>query len=183
MTLHGDAVQTLQAWEPPDAGQERLRVHFLEHLRAHGDAMWRECRPDHLTASALVVSPDRRKVLLTLHARIGRWLQMGGHCEPGDRDLAAAALREAREESGLDRLTLSVAPALLSRHEVPCGPVRPAHHLDVQYVATAPDNAVPVISAESEDLCWFDVDDLPGVVDDSVRALVRHGVPMAPQPG
>jgi hypothetical protein len=65
---------------------------------------------------------------------------------------------------------------LLSRHEVPCGPVRPAHHLDVQYVAEAPAGAVPVASAESEQLRWFRVDDLPDDTDDSVRALVAHAL-------
>lgn len=183
MTLHDRATQTLRAWQPPDAAQAQLRLRYLRHLHEHDDAMWRQCR-DHLTASALVVSADRRQVLLTLHRRLDRWLQLGGHCEHHDTTLAAAALREATEESGIPGLRLSTEPMLLSRHEVPCGPARPAFHLDVQYVATAPANAVPVLSAESHELRWFAADGLPEGVDASVRALVeRAGAADRVQPG
>ena len=74
---------------------------FVGHLRAHPDGMTRGCRPDHLTASVLVLVPTLDRVLLTLHAKSGRWFQFGGHSEADDRTLAGAALREAVEESGL----------------------------------------------------------------------------------
>lgn len=176
MSLHADAVDVLQSWKAPDAGQERLRAAYLAHLAAHPDAMLRDCSPDHLTASAIIVSEDRRDVLLTLHRRLGRWLQTGGHCEPDDEHLAAAATREGVEESGLDPLRTDPNPVLLSRHEVPCGPVRPAHHLDVQFVAYAPGEARPTVSEESVDVRWFRADDLPSSADASVRALVHHAV-------
>lgn len=173
MTLHADAVGVLSEWEPPDDEQELLRRQYLDHLDAHPDAMTRSCNPDHLTASALVMSVDRERVLLTLHRKLRRWLQTGGHCEPTDISLAGAAEREATEESGITGLRIDPAPVVLSRHEVPCGPVRPAHHLDVQYVAYAPPVARIRISDESEQLRWFPVDGLPPSADDSVRALVR----------
>lgn len=173
MSLRADAVRVLAAWAAPDDAQEQLRRRYLAHLDAHADAMWRTCRPDHLTASALVVSDDHEHVLLTLHNKIGRWLQTGGHCEYEDPDLARAALREATEESGIAGLHVDPDPVLLSRHEVACGPSQPAHHLDVQYVVTAPPNARAVADAESDDLSWFAVAALPEGVDASVRALVR----------
>jgi 8-oxo-dGTP pyrophosphatase MutT (NUDIX family) len=176
VSLHADATGVLTRWEPPDADQSRLRDLYLEHLGRHSDGVWRGCRPDHVTASALVLSDDRRRVLLTLHAKLGRWLQLGGHCEPGDETLAAAAHREAVEESGIADLVLGESPVLLSRHEVPCGPLRPAHHLDVQYVARAADDAVAIASTESHDLRWFDVDALPADTDASVRALVGQAL-------
>jgi len=171
VSLHADAVAALSAWAPPDPEQDRLRRAYLDHLAAHPDAMTRACVPDHLTASALVVSADHRQVLLTLHARLGRWLQTGGHCEDDDT-LASAALREATEESGIPGLSIDPVPVLLSRHEVPCGPVRPASHLDVQHLCIAPSDAVAVRSEESIDVAWFAVDALPDDTDDSVRALV-----------
>ncbi|MEV7397168.1 NUDIX domain-containing protein [Aeromicrobium sp. NPDC092404] len=172
MTLRDDAHGVLHAWAAPDDEQERLRRLYVAHTETYADAMSRECHPDHLTASAIIFSADHERVLLTLHRVIKRWLQTGGHCEPGDATLTEAALREGREESGIHDLAIDPVPVLLSRHEVPCGPVRPAHHLDVQYVAVAPAGARHVISDESDDLAWFDVEALPAETDDSVRALI-----------
>jgi len=111
-------------------------------------------------------------VLLTLHARIGRWLQTGGHIESTDPSLEAAAAREAKEESGLDDLLLDPSPLLLSKHEVPCGPVWPTYHLDVQYLVLADQLLSPDFGDESLDVRWFAHDQLPEV-DGSVVALVR----------
>jgi 8-oxo-dGTP pyrophosphatase MutT (NUDIX family) len=172
VTLRDDARDVLTRWSAPDDEQHRLRQVYLEHVERHPDAMLRECRPDHLTASALILSADHSRVLLTLHRRLKRWLQTGGHCEPADATLVQAAQREGREESGIDDLAVDAVPVLLSLHEVPCGPVRPAHHLDVQFVAVAPTGAREVISDESDDLAWFGVDELPADTDQSVRDLV-----------
>lgn len=172
MTLRDDAHSVLSDWSAPDREQDRLRRLYVAHTEAYADALNRECRPDHLTASAIIFSADHQRVLLTLHRVIKRWLQTGGHCDPGDGTLADAALREGREESGIPDLVIDPVPVLLSRHEVPCGPIRPAHHLDVQYVAVAPANAQHVISEESDDLAWFDIEALPAQTDDSVRALI-----------
>lgn len=173
MTLHSDAHSVLTRWAAPDDEQEQLRVTYLAHLDAHVNATSRECHPDHLTASALIVSADHQQVLLTLHHVIKRWLQTGGHCDAEDESLAAAALREAHEESGIASLTIDSVPVLLSRHEVPkCGPIRPSHHLDVQFVAVASPDAQHAISDESDELEWFAIDDLPAETDQSVRALI-----------
>lgn len=171
--LHVDASRVLTDWSAPDAEQEQLRALYLDHLAEHPTAMSRDCHPDHLTASALVISSDGEQVVLTKHPKAGLWLQTGGHCEPEDATLAGAALREAHEESGITGLQIDPVPVLLSRHEVPfCGPVQPAHHLDVQFMAVAPDGAEPVISEESDDLRWCSVDHLPEPTDQDVRDLI-----------
>lgn len=155
---------------PPTDAQDRIRRHYLDHLQARPDGWARSCPGEHLTASALVCAPHGRHVLLTLHARIRRWLQTGGHLETSDRSLTAAALREASEESGLDGLRIDPVPLLLSRHEVSCGG-KPTFHLDVQYLARAPTTLAPSVSRESLQVAWFGWEALPDV-DDSVRDLV-----------
>ncbi|TLS39500.1 NUDIX hydrolase [Streptomyces montanus] len=165
MSLHDDTVLVLKSYE----GQEELLQTYLDHLQAHPDGMWKACEAGHITASALVIDPERERLLLTLHRKIRMWLQMGGHCEPEDETLAAAALREATEESGIQGLTLLPGgPVRLDRHLTPC-----AWHLDVQYAALAPAGAVEEISDESLDLRWFAYDEVADVADDSVVRLLE----------
>ncbi|WP_405612628.1 NUDIX hydrolase [Streptomyces sp. NBC_01508] len=172
MSLHDDAVRVLETYDGQDDGQHELRRIYLAHLAARPDGMWKSCETGHVTASALVIDPERSRVLLTLHKKLGKWLQMGGHCEPGDGSLADAALREATEESGIPGLTLLAGggpPVQLDRHAIPA----PCHwHLDVQYAALAPVGAVEEISEESLDLRWFAYEEVAAVADGSVVRLL-----------
>jgi 8-oxo-dGTP pyrophosphatase MutT (NUDIX family) len=175
VTLHDDALALLEGWRAPDDAQERLRRRYVEHLRAHPDGLARGCRPDHLTASTVVLNADGDAVLLTLHARARAWFQLGGHCEPGDTTLAGAALREATEESGMAGLELDPQPVQLSEHAVPfCGPDGDVHHLDVRFVAIAPRDVDHAVSEESLDVRWWPTDALPDGVEDEMVELVAR---------
>ncbi|MER7835637.1 NUDIX hydrolase [Streptomyces sp. NPDC096040] len=167
MSLYDDTVLVLKGYE----GQEELRQAYLDHLAAHPDGMWKACHAGHVTASALVVDAEHGRVLLTLHRKLRMWLQMGGHCEPGDATPAAAALREATEESGIPGLTLLPGgPVRLDRHPIPA----PCHwHFDIQYAAVAPRGAAHAISDESLDLRWFAYEGVAEVADDSVVRLLE----------
>jgi 8-oxo-dGTP pyrophosphatase MutT (NUDIX family) len=192
VSLHSDALALLEGWEAPDQAQEALRRRYVGHLRARPDGLRRGCRPDHVTASTLVVDPAGSQVLLTLHARAGRWFQLGGHCETGDTTLAGAALREASEESGLTGLVLDPEPVQLSEHAVPfCRPDGAddgasgrrgvTHHLDVRFLAVAPSAGGHVRSAESADLAWWPVGALPSPEPGMVELVELAGRRLAAQ--
>ncbi|MFL6144646.1 MAG: NUDIX hydrolase [Labedaea sp.] len=161
MTLHADAVATLEKWRPAGACQRSLRQAFLGFLAARTDACQRSCVPGHLTASAVLLDTTGTEVLLTLHPRVGAWVQLGGHCEPGDATLLDGALREATEESGIPGLRIDPAPIHLDVHPITCSLGVPTRHFDVRFRVHAPVGAQPVRSAESIDLRWWPVNALP----------------------
>ena len=176
--LVADARRVLGDWESPAPTQDDLRARYLAFLEAHPDAASRDLRAGHLTASTVVLDAARRRVLLTLHPLAGRWFQLGGHVESADGTMAAAALREATEESGIDGLDLHPTLIGLDWHPTRCRDSARAlglsSHLDFEYVAVAPPGAEHLRSAESLDLAWFALDALPDGADDVVRALIRR---------
>ncbi|WP_326568404.1 NUDIX hydrolase [Amycolatopsis rhabdoformis] len=175
MTLHSDAVSVLSGWTPAVPAQESLRQAFLGFLASRSDTMQRSCAAGHLTASAVVLDSTGTQVLLTLHPRVGRWLQLGGHCEPSDTTVASAALREATEESGMADLTIGATPVHLDVHPITCSLGVPTRHFDVRYLVQAPPGATPVRSDESDDLRWWPVDALPAGSED-LAELVNAAV-------
>jgi 8-oxo-dGTP pyrophosphatase MutT (NUDIX family) len=174
--LHADARSVLADWDHPEPEQRVLRDEYLRFLDEHPDAMSRESRVGHLTSSALVLDEDLSRVLLTLHPKAGRWLQLGGHNEVGDESIRAAAIRETREESGILDVTMSAAPIRLDRHPVRCAGGMSVHW-DVEFLALVPSDAQEVISDESDDLRWFALHDLPDGLDGAVRAMIDTVTP------
>ena len=175
------AEATLGDWRPLDAGQCALREAFLGFLAARpDDACLRSCAPGHLTASTLLLDHARENVLLTLHPRVGRWIQLGGHCEPEDATLVDAALREAVEESGIAGVWLDPEPLHLDVHPITCSAGVPTRHFDVRFLARAPEGAVERISEESVDLRWWPVDGLPSGTD-TVPELIERAARRVPR--
>ena len=133
-----ETLAALRGWRPSDVGQEALRAEYVAFLERHGDdALRKGGGPEHLTASTFILSPDLTHVLLALHRKARAWLQVGGHVEDDDAGLAAAARREALEESGLANVTLwREQPVELDRHALgerfAC-----RAHWDVGFVALA----------------------------------------------
>lgn len=171
MSLHGSVVDTLRSWQPRDPAEDSLRYAMLAYVLARPDACLRACEPGHVTASALVLDHTGTRTVLTLHPRLGRWVQLGGHCEESDADIVSAALREAREESGIDGLRIDDVPAALHVHALTCSLGVPTHHLDIQFVARAPLDADITRSNESLDLRWWPLDALPEDADYGLTQL------------
>ncbi len=175
MSVRDSAIAILTDWQAPDPAQDSLRHAVLAFVHSRADACRRECVPGHVTASALVLDGGGTHVLLTLHPRLGRWVQLGGHCEDDD-DIVAAALREAIEESGIADLRIAPELAAVHVHPVTCSLGVPTRHLDLQFVAHAPAGAQIAISDESDDLRWWPADALPEGTDHALAYLVGRAI-------
>ena len=180
MSLHQSAIDTLSNWRPADPAQDTLRHSVLAFLDVRADACLRACVPGHITASALVLDHRGSHALLTLHPRIGRWVQLGGHCEPDDGSVVAAALREATEESGIAGLSIAPEPLALHVHPLTCSLGVPTRHLDMQFLVRAPEGAEIVCSDESLDLRWWPLDSLPDDRDFGLTQLAAAATRAAP---
>jgi len=159
------------------AGPEQKRI--LALLAEQPDALERNCRPGHLTGSALVIDPVDHRILVLYHSKLQRWLQPGGHAD-GDPDLARVALREATEETGIADLQL-VEPAIdLDVHLVDPPGESPHEHHDVRFLVVAPAGSEAVGNHESKALRWIYSSELARVdADSSLCRLVTRALALA----
>jgi len=119
----------------------------------------------HFTASAWIVNEQRTHTLLTLHRKLGRWLQLGGHAD-GNENLIEVACKEAEEESGLKSLKLVDSTIFdLDKHIIPERPhVREHFHFDVRFLFEADINEPLVLSNESISLDWITFDSVVDMI-------------------
>ncbi|MDR2877427.1 MAG: NUDIX hydrolase [Chromatiales bacterium] len=169
MLVHQDLLAYQRRW--PDEAETVNS--FLAMLDDPQNPFVRERLAGHFTGSAWVVSADDHRALLTHHRKLNRWLQPGGHAD-GDSDLARVALREAEEETGLPDLRLKDGEIFdLDRHWIPeRGEVRGHWHYDVRYVVRAGSNERYVVSEESHNLAWQQIDGL--LHDEGSDASIRR---------
>lgn len=128
----------------------------------------------HVTASVFLTNLERDKVLLTHHAKLGKWLQLGGHCD-GIKDPFFNAHKEAYEESGMSRIDPVSSMILdIDIHPIPEHKGVPRHfHYDIRYVFEADDNDPLNVSDESHDLKWVPLDLLEDHNDDPRLLIMR----------
>lgn len=152
----------LRAYQALDHHEEEQRLRVLELVESVPLAASREhFTPGHLTASAYIVDLAAQKILLHHHRRLDRWLQMGGHIEPGESP-RIAAMREAEEESGLAHIQPLIDAIFdIDVHSIPAAKGEPAHlHHDIRYLfAASISDDFRIDPNESHDLRWFGLDE------------------------
>ena len=145
-----------------DANEQAMVADAIAFMEAHPDCFLRSCLAGHFTGSSWILNPARTHTVLTLHRKLEKWLNPGGHAD-GDPDLLAVALREAREESGLRSLRVPSRELFdFDRHWIPARPGTPGHwHYDFRFWLEADSTEAVRISSESRDLRWVELGQVP----------------------
>jgi len=165
-------LQKLNGYHPSDPDEIRSKQRTLEFVHQHPDCFERSLALGHITASAWLLSNDGSKALLMHHAKLNKWVQLGGHCD-GDPDVLAVAIKEAQEESGIsDIVPVSAEIFDIDIHAIPANPREQEHdHYDVRFLLRVNSNEAVVQNSESKELRWIGKD-LHQLPTDS-RSVVR----------
>ena len=179
-------LEMLARYRQAFAGEEGVVDHICALVERHADCFERTCRPGHITGAAWILSPDRRRCLLTHHRKLDRWLQLGGHAD-GEWQVEQVALREAREESGMQRfefvpidgvlMPLDIdVHQILPRYDAQGGLIEDAHeHHDVRFLLIAHAGQDLCASDESHEVAWFTPDEVRQRTDEEsiLRMLTK----------
>lgn len=141
---------------------EQVAITMLSFIENHTNHFSRTNHHGHFTGSAWIINPDKTKILMTHHKKIGKWLQLGGHAD-GESDLLKVSQREAVEESGINNfVTISNEIFDMDIHEIPPIGSDPKHlHYDIRFLLQAdPDKESLIISNESHDVAWIPLDQI-----------------------
>ncbi len=165
----------LRQYEPFDENERTMWQDTLSFVEQHPDCFERTLLTGHVTGSAWIVSPDRSQAVLIHHRKLDRWFQPGGHCD-GDPDVAAVAMKEAEEETGLRSIRL-VSPAIfdIDVHPIPAKGDLPAHvHYDIRFLLEADPEEAFVHSDETNDIKWVKIAEIADFTDsESILRMIR----------
>ena len=176
-----DFAQSLEAYLPEDAQEITFKERMLS-LLAYDNCFERSLTHAHFTGSAWVVDPRQGKTLLTHHAKLDRWLQLGGHAD-GDANMAHVATRELREESGVSDFEL-VEPTIfdIDIHTIPPKNEIATHdHYDVRYLFRGDADGELQRNHESKDLRWVAYEDVVKLIgeNNSILRMLNKSLEMA----
>jgi 8-oxo-dGTP pyrophosphatase MutT (NUDIX family) len=178
-----ELLDDVRVYRPYDERERAMQERLVAFLEAHGLRAFDRALPaGHVTASAWIVDPGRAQAVLLHHRKLERWLQLGGHVD-GDPDVRRAALREAREESGLRTLRLIAEDIYdIDVHRIPARGAEEEHdHYDLRFALEADPREPLVRNEESHDVRWIALNDLETyAIDDSVRRLAAKTAALPP---
>jgi 8-oxo-dGTP pyrophosphatase MutT (NUDIX family) len=174
-----DVIRLLEAFDPArDGDANKSKELTLALLEWSPKPFSRDIfNPGHVTATGVVLSPKRRRVLLVHHNRLDRWLLPGGHCESQDSRISDTAKREVIEETGVELADLAPVLVGVDVHPIPGNAKEPLHlHHDLIFAFQAESRECSC-SVESREVAWckldeFDFYQLPWSIRNSVKRAV-----------
>jgi 8-oxo-dGTP pyrophosphatase MutT (NUDIX family) len=151
-----ESIQKLLRYMPQNDAEKKFKEDMINFFHAHPDCYERSLTVGHFTASAWLLDKTGTKALLMHHAKLNRWLQLGGHCD-GDPDTLAVAIKEAQEESGIQSIVpVSTEIFDIDVHLIPAHKDVTAHyHYDIRYLLQVTGNEEIVKNEESRELRWL----------------------------
>ncbi|WP_337041242.1 NUDIX hydrolase [Emticicia sp. 17c] len=158
-----------------DTNEVNMAQQTIDFVNTYTNCFDRELLIGHVTGSAWILDNSGQYVLLTHHRKLDKWFQPGGHCD-GDSDVLNVALKEALEETGLERIEV-VSDTIfdVDVHPIPERKGVPAHlHYDIRFLLKADKNLPLQITDESNDLAWVALSEVEKLNNsDSIMRMVR----------
>ena len=169
--------ELLERFQPDNPDEQGFKERMLDLLHSSEEPFSsKHFVPGHFTASAFVLSPSKKELLLIFHGKLHKWLQPGGHIDPEDTDVLSAAKREVQEEVGISELTLVGDQIFdVDIHDIPPYKEKPAHaHYDIRFLFVA-HNQDFQITDEVKDASWFSLEKISQIQSDAsvMRAVQR----------
>jgi 8-oxo-dGTP pyrophosphatase MutT (NUDIX family) len=171
-------ITQLEQYQPWDATESAHQAAILELLRSNSAAFDRHAyQPGHITGSTWILAEETEQVALIFHRRINRWLQPGGHAEPGENNGVSTALREAAEELGLMIDPARASLFDLDVHRIPATATQPEHsHFDLRYLCRIEHQPLDS-GSDAAAARWFTVAELEAIaLDQSMKRMLDKGL-------
>ena len=149
-------IRMLENYFPTAEEEIRFKREMMLFIKENPDCFERSLEKGHITASVWLLSKDKSQALLMHHTKLGKWFQLGGHCD-GNPDVLAVAIKEAQEESGIQGI-VSVFKDIfdIDIHLIPENSREKAHyHYDVRFLLQVVSDEQLVQNRESKELRWI----------------------------
>lgn len=170
-----DLLTKLELYTPLGSNERRMYDSLVQFAMVNPDCFKRTSKTGHITGSAWIVNKNRTKVLLTYHRKLRKWIQLGGHAD-GDSNILEVVLREVKEESGLKSINFVSRQIFdVDVHTIPESRKESEHlHFDVRFLLEADSDEPYLISSESIDLSWVDLNKVNDLnPNESISRMVR----------